>query len=68
MLLNLFILSLIGPLCFIRPSNVSMVKFSPLNFIYLSSKFLTILKNSGLPNLKFGKKIDFEELYKARLN
>ena len=34
----------------------------------LEQKFLTILKNSGLPNLKFGKKIDFEELYKARLN
>ena len=34
----------------------------------LEEKFLSILKNSGLPNLKFGKKIDFEELYKARLN
>ena len=34
----------------------------------LEQKFLTILKNSGLPNLKFGKKIDFEELYKSRLN
>tara|TARA_B100001093_G_scaffold457182_1_gene468726 strand:+ start:130 stop:552 length:423 start_codon:yes stop_codon:yes gene_type:complete len=34
----------------------------------LEKKFLTILKNSGLPDLKFGKKIDFEKLYKARLN
>ena len=34
----------------------------------LELKFLTILKNAGLPNLKFGKKIDFEALYKARLN
>ena len=34
----------------------------------LEQKYLTILKNSGLPDLKFGKKIDFEELYKARLN
>ena len=34
----------------------------------LEQKFLTILKNSGLPNLRFGKKIDFEELYKSRLN
>ena len=34
----------------------------------LEEKFLTILKNSGLPDLKFGKKIDFEQLYKARLN
>ena len=34
----------------------------------LEKKFLTILHNSGLPDLKFGKKIDFEELYKARLN
>ena len=32
----------------------------------LERKFLTILKNSGLPDLKFGKKIDFEELYKSR--
>tara|TARA_A100001011_G_scaffold207113_1_gene215286 strand:- start:552 stop:974 length:423 start_codon:yes stop_codon:yes gene_type:complete len=34
----------------------------------LEKKFLTILKSSGLPDLKFGKKIDFEKLYKARLN
>ena len=34
----------------------------------LEKKFLTILKSSGLPDLKFGKKIDFERLYKARLN
>ena len=34
----------------------------------LEKKFLTILKNSGLPDLQFGKKIDFEELYKARFN
>ena len=34
----------------------------------LEQKFLTVLRNSGLPDLKFGKKIDFEELYKARLN
>ena len=34
----------------------------------LEQKFLTILRNSGLPDLKFGKKIDFEELFKARLN
>ena len=34
----------------------------------LEQKFLTILKNSGLPDLKFGKKIDFDELYKTRLN
>tara|TARA_Y100001970_G_scaffold139990_1_gene172360 strand:+ start:3261 stop:3683 length:423 start_codon:yes stop_codon:yes gene_type:complete len=34
----------------------------------LEKKFLTILRNSGLPHLEFGKKIDFEELYKARLN
>ena len=34
----------------------------------LELKFLNILKSAGLPDLKFGKKIDFEELYKARLN
>ena len=34
----------------------------------LEEKFLTILRSSGLPDLKFGKKIDFEQLYKSRLN
>ena len=34
----------------------------------LEEKFLTILRNSGLPDLKFGSKIDFEKLYKERLN
>ena len=34
----------------------------------LEKKFLTILRNSGLPDLKFGKKIDFEELYNSRLS
>ena len=34
----------------------------------LEQKFLTILKSSGLPDLKFGKKIDFEKLYKSRLS
>ena len=34
----------------------------------LEEKFLTILRSSGLPDLKFGNKIDFEKLYKERLN
>ena len=34
----------------------------------LEQKFLTILRESGLPNLQFEKKIDFEELYKKRLS
>ena len=34
----------------------------------LEEKFLTILKKSGLPDLKFGSKIDFEKLYNDRLN
>ena len=34
----------------------------------LEEKFLTILQSSGLPDLKFGNKIDFETLYKERLN
>ena len=36
--------SLTGPLCFNNPSSVSIVKFSPLNFRYLCSKNITILK------------------------
>ena len=34
----------------------------------LEQKFLNILKSAGLPGLKFGEKIDFEALYKERLN
>ena len=34
----------------------------------LEEKFLTILRSSGLPDLKFGNKINFEKLYKERLN
>ena len=34
----------------------------------LENKFLTILRNSGLPDLQFGYKIDFEKLYNERLN
>ena len=34
----------------------------------LEDKFLNILRNSGLPDLKFGSKIDFEKLYNERLN
>ena len=34
----------------------------------LEEKFLTILRTSCLPDLKFCNKIDFEKLYKERLN
>ena len=34
----------------------------------LEEKFLNILRSSGLPDLKFGAKIDFEKLYNERLN
>ena len=34
----------------------------------LEQKFLNIIKSAGLPDLKFEKKIDFDKLYKARLN
>ena len=34
----------------------------------LEEKFLNILQSSGLPDLKFGNKIDFEKLYKERSN
>ena len=30
--------------------------------------FLNVLKDSGLPDIKFNKRIDFEELYNKRLN
>ena len=32
----------IGPLCFIKPSRVSSVKLSPLNFKFLCSRNITI--------------------------
>ena len=42
--LSIFNLFFTGPLCFISPSKVSKVKFNPLNFKYLFSKNITILK------------------------
>ena len=30
--------------------------------------FLNLLNNSGFPNIKFEKKVDFEQLYNQRLN
>jgi preprotein translocase subunit SecB len=34
----------------------------------LEKSFLNLLHNSGYPNVKFEKKIDFEKLYSQRLN
>ena len=34
----------------------------------LEEKFLTILRKSGLPDLKFGAKIDFKKLYEERIS
>ena len=34
----------------------------------LEKTFLNVLHNSGYPNIKFDKKIDFENLYSQRLN
>ena len=34
----------------------------------LETKFLNIIKESGFPNIKFEKKIDFYKLYEKRLN
>ena len=34
----------------------------------LESSFLNLLHNSGYPDIKFEKKIDFEELYKKNFN
>ena len=34
----------------------------------LEKKFLSILRNSGFPNLEFSEKIDFEKLYRERIN
>ena len=34
----------------------------------LEEIFLKIIQNSGFPNLKFEKKVDFEKLYNDRLN
>ena len=34
----------------------------------LEKSFLNLLHNSGYPNVKFEKKIDFEKLYNQRLN
>ena len=34
----------------------------------IEKSFLNLLHNSGYPNVKFEKKIDFEQLYSQRLN
>ena len=34
----------------------------------LEKVFLNLLSNSGFPGIKFGKKVDFEQLYNQRLN
>ena len=34
----------------------------------LESIFLNIIKNSGYPELKFEKKVDFEKLYNEKFN
>ena len=34
----------------------------------LEKSFLNLLHNSGYPDVKFEKKIDFEQLYNQRLN
>jgi len=34
----------------------------------LEKVFLNLLSNSGFPNIKFEKKVDFEQLYNQRLN
>ncbi len=40
------------------------------NKIYpkLESAFVNMLTNSGYPNIKFNKKVDFEKLYKEKFN
>ena len=40
------------------------------NEIYpeLEKSFLNLLHNSGYPNIKFEKKVDFEQLYNQKLN
>ena len=44
-------------------SDLQIMKYQELE-----EKFLSVLRSSGLPDLKFGNKIDFEKLYKERLN
>ncbi len=55
----------------IRKTELEKIILSDLQTkIYpeLEEKFLTILRNSGLPDLQFGSKIDFEKLYSEKLN
>ena len=55
----------------INKADLEKIILSDLQIIMypeLEKKFLTILQSSGLPDLKFGNKIDFEKLYKERLN
>ena len=55
----------------IRKTELEKIILSDLQTkIYpeLEEKFLTILRKSGLPDLKFGSKIDFEKLYNEKFN
>ncbi len=55
----------------INKTDLEKIILSDLQIIMypeLEEKFLTILRTSGLPDLKFGNKIDFEKLYKEKLN
>ncbi len=55
----------------INKADLEKIILSDLQIIMypeLEEKFLNILQSSGLPDLKFGNKIDFEKLYKERLN
>ena len=55
----------------INKADLEKIILSDLQIIMypeLEKKFLTILQSSGLPDLKFGNKIDFEKLYKEKLN
>ena len=36
--------------------------------LILEKSFLDLLHNSGYPNIKFEKKLDFEKLYNQRFN
>ena len=37
-------------------------------YLDMESSFLNLLHNSGYPNIKFEKKVDFEKLYNERVN
>ena len=51
-----------------RAQFIALIWYQLLVYPKLENIFLNLLRDSGLPGVKFEKKVDFEKLYNERLN